>query len=72
VVVGQLACFGAEAEVGRLGQLDRGGLEAFGPLVYSVVLEVDAEGGFGEVGQADFGGDVCLAEGAGLLFRSLC
>lgn len=57
VIVGQFARLGAEAQVEGLGELDGLSLEAFFPIVYGPVLEIDPERGFFVVNESDFGGD---------------
>lgn len=61
-VVGELARFSAEPEVGDGGNGDGGGFEAEGPFFGRFVLEFELEGLVLEVGQAGFGGDVGAAD----------
>ncbi len=66
MIIAQLARFGREAKVGDGGEGEGPGLEAFGPLVFGFVEEVDFEGFLLEVGEADFGGGGGCADAAGL------
>jgi len=66
-VVGKLAGFGAEAEVGHGGDGDGGGLEAEGPFLGGFVLEFEFEGLVLEIGEAGLGGDAGAADASGLV-----
>jgi hypothetical protein len=68
VVIGQLASFGGETEVGDSWEFDVRDVEAGCPFVFFFVHELDFQGLFGEVGYAGFGGDVCVAETACLWY----
>lgn len=62
VVVGKLASFGRETEVGDTRELDAGDIEAGGPLVFLLVHQFDLERLLLEVGDTGFGGDVRVTE----------
>lgn len=66
MVVGELACFGGEAEVGDGRDFEVGYLEALRPFVGGLVLQFEAQVLVLEVGQARFGGDLGVADSAGL------
>ena len=66
MVVGELACFGGEAEVGDGRDFEVGYLEALRPFVFGLVLEFEAEELVLEVGQARFRGDLGVTDAAGL------
>lgn len=65
-VVAQLACFGAEAEVCDGRDFEIGDLEARRVFVLGLVLQLELEERVLEVGQARFGGDLGVADPAGL------
>ena len=65
-VVAQLACFGAEAEVCDGRHFEVWDLEAQRVFVFGLVLQFELQRGVGEVGQARFGGDLGVADAAGL------
>lgn len=65
-VVAQLACLGAEAEVCDGRDFEVGDLEAQGVFVLGLVLQLELEERVLEVGQAGFGGDLGVADAAGL------
>jgi hypothetical protein len=66
VVVVELARFGGEAEVGDGRRLVVCDFEAGRPFVLGLVLQVEFEGLVGEVGEAGFGGELGVADAAGL------
>lgn len=65
-VVRELARLGGEAQVGDGRDLEVGDLEAEGVLVFGLVLQLELEERVLEVGDAGFGGDLGVADAAGL------
>jgi hypothetical protein len=65
-VVAELARLGAEAEVGHGGHFEVRELEAEGVFVFGLVLQLELEELVGEVGEAHLGGDLGVADAAGL------
>lgn len=66
MVVGELAGLSAEAEVSDGRDFEVLDLEALGPFVFGLVLEVELEGLVGEVGEAGFGGNTGVTDSASL------
>jgi hypothetical protein len=65
-VIAELARLGAEAEVGHGGHFEVRELEAEGVFVLGLVLQLELEELVGEVGEAHLGGDLGVADAAGL------
>jgi hypothetical protein len=66
VVVGELAGLSAEAEVCDGRDFEVLDLEALGPFVFGLVLEIELEGLVGEVGEASFGGNAGVTDSTSL------
>lgn len=66
VIVRELARLSGEAQVSDGRDLEVGDVEAFGPFAFGLVLEVEFKRLVGEVGETGFGGDVGVADSAGL------
>lgn len=73
VVVGELAGLGGEAQVGNRRDFEVGDIEALGPVIFGLVLQLELERLVLEVGELGLGGDLCVADAAGLMtqIRSL-
>lgn len=66
VIIVELASLSTEAEVSDGRDLEVGDLEALGPFVFGLVLELEAEEFVLVVGEAGDGGDLGVADAAGL------
>ena len=66
VVVREFTRLGGKSEVGDSGHFVVFNLEAFGPFVLLLVLQLELEGFVGEVGEFGFGGDLSVADSTGL------
>ena len=66
MVVRELARLGGEAKVRDRGDLEVFDVEALGPFVFGLVLEVELETFVGEIGKTGLGGDLGVADAAGL------
>ena len=67
VVIGELARLGGETDVGNGWDLEVWNFEALGPLVFSLVLQVEFEGFILEVGEPGLGGDLGVADTTSLV-----